>query len=133
MRLKTKKTKGFTLVELMVVLVIIGIIIALVVPNTIRAIRVANTKECANNIRALDTAIQMFYTESGDWPTTYPDDLVDYMPDANGDGDVTSDDIPTCPITGANYKFLQDGDGNNSSIDRTDHFDDPGPFPDVHN
>lgn len=126
--------KGFTLVELMVVLVIIGIIIALVVPNTIRAIRVANTKDCANNIRTLETAIQMFYTENGDWPAAIDPDLILYMPDSNGDGTVDADDIPECPITGAPaYVLAADANGDLSLIDRTGHFDNPGPFPDVHN
>ena len=59
--------KAFTLVELLVVLVIIGVLIGLILPNTLKAIRQANNKECASNLRTIDTAIQMCYTDKRDW------------------------------------------------------------------
>ncbi len=59
--------KGFTLIELLVVLIIIGVLIGLILPNTLKAIKQANNKECASNLRSIDTALQLCYTEKRDW------------------------------------------------------------------
>ena len=102
--------KGFTLVELLVVLVIIGILVALILPNALRAIRQANIKECASNIRAIDTAIQMFYTDNRAWPTVIDvANLGPYLTDAA---------LPVCHVTAAAYGF----DATGQRVDKTGHF-----------
>lgn len=59
--------KGFTLIELLVVLVVIGVIIGMILPNTLSAIRRANEKDCAANLKSIDTAAQLCYTTTRDW------------------------------------------------------------------
>lgn len=113
------KGKGFTLVELLVVIVIIGILVALILPNTLRAIRQANTKECASNIRSIDTAIQMFYTENRAWPAlggVVP--LQTFFPDEDGDG---IGDTPVCPF-GVAYTIIADAATGGVRADRGPHF-----------
>jgi len=137
--------KGFTLVELLVVLVIIGILVAVILPASLRAIKQANTKKCASNIRSIDTAIQMCYTETRDWSqcNTMPA-LANglYFPDEDGDG---IGDCPNCPFAGDaddptdcdDYNIVaydSDGDGTNDSYhcDRTGHFSIPTNWPSIH-
>lgn len=119
--------KAFTLVELLVVLVIIGILVAIILPNTLKAIRQGNTKQCASNIRSIDTTAQMCYSEKRDWSGCDTlDELKPYFPDDDGDGE---GDLPTCPF-GVSYALT----GNSSDgykADRSAHFD-TGDWPDVH-
>lgn len=61
------RPKGFSLVELMVVLVIIGIILAFVIPGATRGIEQANKKDCDNNVRNYGAAISMCYSDTRDW------------------------------------------------------------------
>ncbi len=125
--------KGFTLVELLVVLVIIGILVAIILPSTLRAIKQANTKKCASNIRSIDTAAQMCYAENRDWSKCDTmAELRPYFPDEDGDG---TGDCPQCPFAGDadnpndcdDYSLVaydSDGDGTPDAYraDRTGHF-----------
>ena len=104
--------QGFTLVELLVVLVIIGVLIGLILPNALTAIKQANTKECASNLRSIDTAIQLCYTETKDWSKC---DTIDEL--------VTGkfiDSAPTCAF-GKPYTIATDTNGAKSSA-KAAHF-----------
>ena len=110
------RDKGFTLIELLVVLVIIGVLIAMIIPNTMRAITMANTKDCAANIRSIDTAIQMYYVENA---RTWPAAVADVAPFLSGGV------VPTCKVDGTAYAI-----GADHTVVRGDHFT---AFPDTHN
>lgn len=68
--IKTNLQKGFTLIELMIVIAIIGILLAIAIPAysdyTIRA----RTTECVNNLSPLKTGVSEFYLSSA--PNHYP-------------------------------------------------------------
>ncbi len=59
--------KGFTLVEMLIVLVVIGIILAVVLPNALRAIEQANVRDTAATLRSIDTAINLCYSQTRNW------------------------------------------------------------------
>lgn len=70
MRYTPAKTKGFTLIEIMVVIVILGILAAVVVPNIMSRpdeARIAKTKQ---DVRALETALDLYKLDNFNYPTT---------------------------------------------------------------
>ena len=62
--------RGFTLIEIMIVVVILGILAALVVPNMIGKAREARQTAAAADIRAIANALDMYRLENFNYPST---------------------------------------------------------------
>jgi prepilin-type N-terminal cleavage/methylation domain-containing protein len=60
-----KSNKGFTLVEIMIVVAIIGLLAAIAIPNFVRARQTSQTNACINNLRQIDGAKQQWALEKG--------------------------------------------------------------------
>lgn len=90
---KMKNQKGFTLVELMVVVAILGILVAIAIPVYQNVTRNAQEKACAANIRTINGAIEMYKADNtGTAPTLVSQLVTDYLQEE-----------PQCPITDAGY------------------------------
>jgi general secretion pathway protein G len=65
-----RRAGGFTLIEIMVVVVILGILAALVAPNVIRRIDDARVTKAQQDIRAYETALNLYRMDNFRYPTT---------------------------------------------------------------
>ena len=62
--------RGFTLIEIMVVVVILSVLGALVVPLIIDKVDVAKVKRAQSDIRAIQTALDLYRLDNFKYPTT---------------------------------------------------------------
>ena|SRR5437016_6768538 len=96
MKFQTPGTRGFTLVEIMIVVALIGLLAAVAVPNFVHARAQSQVNTCLSNLRQIDAATQQWALENNKSPNstiTYPD-IQPYMKNA-----------VVCPAGGAGATF----------------------------
>ena len=70
MQIKTNRKSGFTLVEIMIVVAIIGLLAAIAIPNFVRAREQAQLQSIMNNLRIIDGAKDQYALEEKQPGTT---------------------------------------------------------------
>lgn len=72
MKINTSRKAGFTLVEIMIVVAIIGLLAAIAIPNFVKARETSRTNACINNLRQIDGAKQQWALETSAAPGATP-------------------------------------------------------------
>jgi len=100
-----RRDEGFTLVELMVVVLIIGILVAIAVPVFLNASANARTNSCQATQRTIEGAIQT-YNASG---AVYTDGLVNATNVLVTGANQAIKNVPKCPSAAAGKYYLTAG------------------------
>ena len=96
MKNKPSRESGFTLVEIMIVVAIIGLLAAIAIPNFVHARTQSQMQTCINNLRQIDAAVTTWSLENRKSLSDPVDfsDIKDYLKNS-----------VTCPSGGSSATF----------------------------
>lgn len=100
--------KGFTIIEVLLVVIIISILAAIVIPRFTLSTIKAKVQSCAMNVAQINKQVEAYYFDYATWPdeylTTFKDTAAEaakqYFPDG----------LPTCPVNYSSYTIHLSGE-----------------------
>ena len=94
-----KNQRGFTLIEMMIVLLVISVLLVITIPNVTKNNSTINEKGCKAFVKMVEGQVQAYEMENGHYPSSI-DDLVE--------GEYLKADQTTCP-NGYDITIAEDG------------------------
>lgn len=108
------KKKGFTLIELMIVVAIIGILAAIAIPNMMYAKKKASLSACKSNLESIAKALDMYANDNQDKYPVTGSDVAAY----DGTGILITEGYMgkgvQCPVGHTDYGYTVDPAGSYS-------------------
>ena len=106
-----KNQRGFTLLEMLIVISIVGVLAAVAVPRFTNAVALANTARIQSDLQVLNAAVVMYQTEKGENPKEIKD-LGDYVLDIDNvkppKGECRLKDGKSLTVTATSYGLVSD-------------------------
>ena len=91
--------RSFSLLELLIVVVILGVLAAVVIPHfVLRSARV-NKRACMQNKAIINEQVERWHFDKGFWPA-------DDLSDIGADPAYVPNGIPRCPVKNTRYKLV---------------------------
>ena len=97
--MKPKYEEGFTMLEVMIVVILISILAAIVIPRYVVSARRAQVQSCEMNRHLINKQVESFFFAESTWPADDLSDIktnVSYFPDG----------VPTCPVDFTSYVLV---------------------------
>ena len=91
-----KASAGFTLLEVMLVVILISILAAIVIPRFVVSTKRAKVQSCEMNRSIINKQVEAYFFVEATWP-------VDSLADIKTDYDYFPDGVPTCPVDETSY------------------------------
>ncbi len=113
--------KGFTLIEMLIVVAIIGILASVVVIGIGPAQQRARDSRRASDLKQIQTALELYYNKNGAYPTGGTDgemSWADLVTSITGAG-IGVNKIPTDPISANVYQYGAAGNGTSYVLKST--------------
>lgn len=89
---------GFTLVEVILIVVLISILAAVVIPRFFAATKKAKVQSCEMNRSIINKQVELYFITESTWP-------LDNLNDIKGNQNYFPDGIPTCPVDMTSYQL----------------------------
>ena len=102
-----KKLKGFTLIELVIVIAILGILAGIAIPRFTDAVETARGAKLLADLRSIESAGTVYYTKNGKYPTVSTESVL------GKDKDFIEKYFGSWPISTGGYAIVQGYNGIN--------------------
>ncbi len=100
-----RNRRGFTMVELLVVIIIISVLVAVALPRYFAAIYAGRVRACQSNFKIINTAVQAYFAQNKVWPSEGETGIFEMLPPDNAQNQTPTGmkggqltEMPICPF-----------------------------------